>query len=395
MKTERMARAFARLFIRNIDRPGDSGVRVRAGTLSSAMGLILNLLLFTGKFVVGTLTGSVSITADAVNNLSDAGSCVVVLAGVRMAGKPADEEHPFGHARIEYIATSAVAVVILSIGLELIKVSYNRILHPADTEFTLAAVLVLAVSIGVKLWMFLFNSGLGGLIGSQVMRATAIDSLSDVAATSAVLVSAVVSRLAGIRLDGYMGAAVAVFILYSGFKVLKGTLDSILGQGPSKKRVDLIESFIRGHEGVLDIHDLVIHDYGPDRSYASVHVEADANVDIMESHERIDAIERDAAEELGIRLVIHLDPVVRDDPRIGQLRQLAEQLIAEVDPSLALHDFRVVWGRTHKKLIFDVTAPFSCRMGDRPLRDAILARFAERDRTLQPVIVIDRTSSRQ
>ncbi len=391
MKKSGMAKAIARLFIKNIDQPELPAVRMHCGVLSTAIGIVLNLILFAVKLIVGTMSGSVSITADAVNNLSDAGSCVVVLASFRMAGKPADQEHPFGHARIEYIATSAVAVVILSIGIELLKASYAKILHPNPIDFHLVSILVLAIAIGVKFWMYLFNTGLGRHIGSSVMRATAIDSLSDVAATSAVLASTLLSPLIGFQLDGYMGAGVSFFILYSGLKILKETMGSMLGQGPTRELVQMIESYIRKYNGVLDLHDLVVHDYGPTRSFASVHVEVDARVDILESHELIDTIERQITEDHGIHLVIHLDPVVRDDPKTDQLRELAEQVIADIDPSLSLHDFRVVSGRTHNKLIFDITAPFTFKMSDRILQETVESKLFERDHGLQAVIVVDRS----
>ena len=340
--------------------------------------------------MIGSLSGSNPIHADAVNNLSDAVSSAIGLAGFRLAGKPADREHPFGHARMEYLAASAVAVAVLSVGLELLRTSYRKILEPTPVELRVFTVVVLVLSILAKLWLYLFNRGLGRQIGSVMLRAAAVDSLSDVVATFTVLLSALISPLIGFQLDGYMGGAVALFILWSGIKILRETVTRILGQGPTKERVAQIEAYIRAFEGVLDLHDLVVHDYGPGRSYASVHVEVDADVDILVSHDVVDTIERRMAEDLGIHLVIHLDPVVRNDPRIDQLRQFAEQRIAEVDPALSLHDFRVVWGRANKKLIFDVTAPYICAMSDIEIRDAILDRFSSKDHTVQPVIVIDR-----
>ncbi|NLN46770.1 MAG: cation transporter [Clostridiaceae bacterium] len=390
MNPRTMATAFARLFVRDIDHPARPEVRMRAGIMGSITGVVINVLLAAAKFLTGALAGSVAITADAVNNLSDAVSSAIGLVSFRLSGKPADREHPFGHARMEYLAASAVAVAVLSVGLELLRTSYRKILDPAPVELRVFTVVVLVLSILAKLWLYAFNRGLGSQIGSVMLRAAAVDSLADVAATFTVLLSALISPLIGMQLDGYMGIAVALFILWSGIKILRETMNRILGQGPTEERVEQIESFIRGFEGVLDLHDLVVHDYGPGRSYASVHVEVDADVDILVSHDVADVIERRMADDLDIHLVIHLDPVVRNDPRIDQLRQFAEQRIAEVDPALTLHDFRVVWGRANKKLIFDVTAPYACAMSDTQIRDAILDRFSSKDHTVQPVIVIDR-----
>ena len=387
-----LVRAFSKLFIKNIDHPEDAAVRMQCGLLSSAIGIVFNVLLFTVKFAVGTMVGSVSITADAVNNLSDAGSSVIALASFKMSGKPADQEHPFGHARIEYIATSVVAVIILSIGIELLRTSYAKILQPNPIDFHLVSVVILVLAIVVKLLLYLFNTGLGRHVGSTVMRATAIDSLSDVAATSAVLAATLISPLAGFQLDGYMGAGVAFFIMYSGFKILKETLDRMLGQGPTLEMVGKIDAYIRAYIGVMGIHDLVVHDYGPNRSFASVHVEVDAKVDILESHELIDTIERQIEEDQGIHLVIHLDPVVRDDPKIDALIKLAEQVLAEIDTSLTLHDFRVVTGHAYNKLIFDITAPFSYKITDRQLQETVQAKLHDRDKRLQSVVTIDRAA---
>ena len=390
MNPRTMAAAFARLFVRDIDHPARPAVRMRAGIMGSITGVVINVLLAAAKFLTGALAGRVAITADAVTTLSDAVSSAIGLVSFRLSGIPADREHPFGHARMEYLAASAVAVAVLSVGLELLRTSYRKILDPAPVELRVFTVVVLVLSILAKLWLYAFNRGLGSQIGSVMLRAAAVDSLADVAATFTVLLSALISPLIGMQLDGYMGIAVALFILWSGIKILRETMNRILGQGPTEERVEQIESFIRGFEGVLDLHDLVVHDYGPGRSYASVHVEVDADVDILVSHDVADVIERRMADDLDIHLVIHLDPVVRNDPRIDQLRQFAEQRIAEVDPALTLHDFRVVWGRANKILIFDVTAPYACAMSDTQIRDAILDRFSSKDHTVQPVSVIDR-----
>ena len=388
-----LVRAFTRFFVNNIDHPEDPAVRMQCGTLSSAIGIVFNILLFAVKFAVGTMVGSVSITADAVNNLSDAGSSVIAWVSFKMSGKPADQEHPFGHARIEYIATSLVAVLILSIGIELLRTSYAKILQPNPIDFHLFSVVILAIAIVVKLLLYLFNTSLGRHIGSAVMRAAAIDSLSDVAATSAVLAATLFSPLIDFQLDGYMGAGVAFFIMYSGLRILKETMDRMLGQGPTKEMSGKIDSYIRAYAGVMGIHDLVVHNYGPNRNFASVHVEVDAKVDILESHELIDTIERQIEEDQGILLVIHLDPVVKDDPKIEALKKMAEQVLTEIDSSLTLHDFRVVTGHAYNKLIFDITAPYACEITDRQLQEAVQSKLRERDKRLQTVITVDRAAT--
>ena len=383
-------KVFVKKFIKNYEDVGNAQVRAQCGKLSSIVGIIVNLILFGTKFAVGTLFHSVSITGDAVNNLSDAGSSVISLVSFKMSGKPADHGHPFGHARIEYVATSIVAVLILSIGIELLKASWGKVLHPGAIEFSILSVIVLVFSIAVKLVLYRFNTGLGRHINSSVMRATAADSLSDVMATTTVLASTLISPLIGFQLDGYMGIAVSVFIMVSGIKILKETLDSLLGQGPSEELAYLIGGHIRKYEGVMGIHDLVVHDYGPQRSFASVHVEVDAKVDILTSHELIDRIEREVITDHGIHLVIHLDPVIRDDPAVNMLCRMAEQVLSSIDETLSLHDFRVVPGPTRKKLIFDITVPYTCKIGNPELLEAIQDGLKKKDRNLEIAITIDR-----
>ncbi len=379
-----------RRFVRNPDDIGLDSVRQQYGVLGGIVGIVVNLILFAAKFTAGTLFGSIAVTSDAVNNLSDAASSVVTLVSFRMSGKPADKDHPFGHARIEYIAASIVAVVVLLIGFELLKTSIGKIISPTDVTFSYLTIGVLLFSIGMKVWLFTWNKFLGRRINSSVMEATAIDSLSDVLTTSVVLVALVIAQLFHIRLDGWMGAAVACFILYSGIRILKDTVDNILGQGPSQETTRQLESIILGHAGVLGLHDLMVHDYGPNRTYASVHVEVDANVDILLSHELIDDIERDIERDMGIHLVIHLDPIIIDDPVANEARLLVERLLREVDARFSFHDFRMVKGQTHSNLIFDVTAPFECRVGDKEIAESFQRLLAAHDPRLFSVITVDR-----
>ncbi|MFA6694214.1 MAG: cation diffusion facilitator family transporter [Bacillota bacterium] len=365
-------------------------VREGYGKLSSTIGVILNLLLAALKFTVGTFTRSIAITGDAVNNLSDAGSSLITVVSFKLAGKPADEEHPFGHARIEYIASSLVAVLILVIAIELMMTSISRIIAPVSTEFSIVSVSVLVFSIVVKLWLFAFNKKLGRMINSSMLRATAADSLTDVMATSVILVSTIISPLIGLQLDGYMGVGVSIFIMITGFSILRETLNRILGQRPSDELVAKIDSYIKQHEAILDTHDLVVHDYGPNRCFVSVHAEVDASVDILESHDLIDNIERNIALDLGIHLVIHIDPIIKDDPYVNKLRDLTEGVVSSIDSSLSMHDFRVVKGKTHSNLVFDVTVPASYEKKDKELIKEISSRIAAIDQTFYAVITIDR-----
>lgn len=381
----------AKAFINDYQDTKNAKVRGKYGRLGSITGIVVNLLLFGAKFTVGTLTGSVSIAGDAFNNLSDAGSSIISLVSFKMSNKPADIDHPFGHERIEYISSSVVAVIILFIGLELLKTSYDKIFNPAPVAFDLPAFAVLTLSILLKLWLYGFNKKLGKRIDSTLLQATATDSLSDTLATSAVLLSALISRFGGLQLDGFMGAVVAIFIVYSGIKILKNTINSILGQGPSKDTVNKIESFIRKYNGVVGLHDLVVHDYGPSHCFASVHVEVDSSVDILESHDLIDNIERDIALKHGIHLVIHLDPVVMNDPLVNELQSMTEKIVSDIDSSLSIHDFRVVKGATHNNLIFDVTIPYGCKLKESKIHEEIVKGIEKISDNLYVVLTFDRS----
>lgn len=384
-----------KFFLKRCVHPGEDPqgtlVRERCGKVAGAVGICLNALLFAGKFAVGSLTGSVSIVADAVNNLSDAGSSVISLVSFKMANKPADRKHPFGHARIEYIASMIVAFLILLLGVELIQSSIQKILHPELAALNWVTVGVLLASIGAKLWLFCFNRSLGRRLDSTVMQATATDSLSDVLATSAVLLSTVLSPLIGFSLDGYMGVVVAVFILVSGILIVRDTFDLLLGKAPKQDFIDMIDQFVRKYEGVVGVHDLMVHSYGPNRCFASVHVEVDAAENIMKSHDTIDNIERDILVEKGVHLVIHLDPVVTDDPCANALKQATQGVLAGIDSALTMHDFRVVYGHTHSNLIFDVVVPFGFPLGDEELAQAIERGVKAVNPNFYAVVTLDRS----
>lgn len=378
-------------FIKNHANVKNTKVREQYGKLSSITGIVINLILFIVKFTIGTLSGSVSIVGDSVNNLSDAGSSIISLISFRLSNKPADTGHPFGHARVEYVSSSVVAVIILFIGFELMQTSIQKIFKQETVEFNLIVIIILALSIGLKAWLYFFNRKLGRRIDSTILQATAADSLSDVLATSVVLFSGVISRITGVQLDGWMGTAVAAFIMLSGIKILRKTISSILGEGPSQETIQKIENFIRKYEGVLGIHDLVVHDYGPGHCFASVHVEVDYNVDILASHDLIDNIERDIAFDLGIHLVIHLDPIETDNPFVDELQRMTEGVVREVDDSLSIHDFRVVKGSTHNNLIFDVLVPAECKLNESKIQDRIINKINEIDSNLYVVLTLDRS----
>lgn len=380
-----------KLFVKDNNNVHDAKVREQYGKLGSITGIIVNIILFVSKFIVGLLFYSISITGDAINNLSDAGSSIISLISFKMSGKPADSKHPFGHARIEYIASFAVSLIILLIGYEFLKTSIDKILNPGEIEFSLVMIIILGISILLKLWLYRFNIKLGNSINSTVMHATAADSLSDVLSTLIVLISAVLSPMIGFQLDGYMGVVISIFIMISGIKILKETMDIILGQAPSDALTDHIISFIKRYDDVIGIHDLVVHDYGPNRCFASVHVEVDAKADILQSHDLIDNIERDIAQESNIYLVIHLDPIVTDDPFVNKLHDMTKEILESVDKTLTMHDFRVVKGTTHSNLIFDVTVPYECKKEDSKIIDEISSRIRDIDKRYYAVITIDRS----
>ena len=354
-----MIELLARWFIPHRDNTADGAVRRAYGTLCGAVGIGLNVLLFIGKFFAGQLSGSIAVTADAFNNLSDAGSSAVTLLGFRLAGKKPDPDHPFGHGRIEYISGLIVAGLILLMGVELAKSSFDKILHPEEVTFSALALVILAVSVAVKLYMWHYNRRIGGKIRSAAMEATASDSLSDAAATSAVLLAMLIGRWTGLAVDGYVGMVVALFILFSAYKAAKETLSPLLGQAPDPELVQRIRDIVAEHDTVVGIHDLVVHDYGPGRQMVSLHAEVPASGDILQLHDVIDNIERELHEKLHVQAVIHMDPIVTDDDRVNALRAQVAELVKQVDPALTIHDFRVVRGTTHDNLIFDAVLPFS------------------------------------
>ncbi|WMJ78558.1 MULTISPECIES: cation diffusion facilitator family transporter [unclassified Sedimentibacter] len=379
-----------RKFIKSHENVKDPSVREAYGMLGSVVGILLNIILSISKIAIGTIFKSISITADGANNLSDVGSSVVTFIGFKISGKPADKDHPFGHARIEYITGLAVGAIIFILGLELVKSSVDKVRNPEITEFSWIMVFVLLFSIAVKVWLSYFNLKLADKISSSTMKATAMDSRNDCISTAAVLASLFVSKYTGLEIDGYMGILVALFIMYSGFSILKDILSPLLGEMPDPKFVEKIENKILSYEGVINIHDLVIHNYGPNRYFATVHAEVDANEDIMKSHDMIDNIERDFARDMDINLVIHLDPIITNDEEINHLRKMTEGIIIKIDERLTMHDFRVVKGETHTNIIFDVVIPVGYDMNSSDLVKKIEKSIKTVNQKYYAVVTVDK-----
>ncbi len=384
-----MTNFLLRRFIPDYQNTADPAVRERYGKLAGITGIICNVLLFAFKLLAGTLSGSVSITADAVNNLSDASSSLVTLLGFRLAARPADEEHPYGHARMEYLSGLAVAVMILVIGVELVKSSVQKILHPEAVEFSVLTAAVLTGSILLKLWMALFDRKLGRKISSAALIAAAADSRSDVIATGAVLLACVIGRLTGLMIDGWAGLLVALFILWSGVGVVKDTVDPLLGAKPDEALVRAIAYLMTSHVDILGFHDLMVHDYGPGRRFASVHAEIDHRIDPLIAHEILDEIERQAKKELHVDLVIHYDPIVTDDPEVAAVRTRVLQIMHGLDPRLSLHDFRMVSGSHHVNVIFDMVLPPEDVQTAEQLRRQIEAQLQDGKKTYHLIVTFD------
>ena len=385
-----MTELLSRLFIKNRNDTSSPVVRAAYGAMAGIVGIVLNLLLFAAKFTVGTLCASVSIVADAWNNLSDAGSSLISLVTFRIAAKPADRDHPFGHARIEYVASMIVSFLILLIGYELFSESLSKVLHPTETIFSIASVAVLGLSILVKLWMALFNRRLGRKINSEVLKATSVDSLSDALATTAVLISTLIFRFTSFDTDGYMGIIVAVVIFIAGVKILNETKNSILGQAPDPALVDNIRQLVESCPDALGLHDLLVHNYGAGMTIASLHVEVDGSRDIFELHDSIDSLEKKLSEDLNILCTIHMDPIVTDNEQINALQEKVNKAVARVDERLKIHDFRFVAGQTHSNLIFDVAVPFELKLTDEEVRQAVAREVKTINENYCTVLTIDR-----
>ena len=384
-----MIEFLARVFIRHRDTLSPSALRQAYGQLCGAVGIGLNLLLFAGKLFAGTISGSIAITADAFNNLSDAGSSVVTLLGFRLAGRKPDPEHPFGHGRMEYISGLAVAGLILLMGVELGKSSLKKILSPEEIVSSPLVLAILAVSVAVKLYMFYYNRSIGKKIKSAAMSATATDSLSDAVSTTAVLMATLVGQFTGLNIDGWVGLLVALFILFSAYKAAKETLSPLLGQTPDPEFVDRIEQIVLSYPEVLNIHDLIVHDYGPGRMMISLHAEVSADGDLLQLHDVIDNAEHRLKKELGCMAVIHMDPIITNDAHTDALRMAVAEKVKSIDPRLTIHDFRTVSGPTHTNLIFDVVVPYDVKLTADEVRRRIGALVKELDENYFAVVQVD------
>ncbi len=378
------------IFIKDHENTENAGVRRAYGVLCGAFGVFLNIVLFSIKFTAGFISGSVAITADAFNNLSDAGSSIVTMVGFKMAGQKPDPEHPFGHGRIEYVTGLVVSMIIILMGFELLKSSIDKIRHPEPPSLTPIVAIILVVSIIVKLYMYYYNTVISKKISSSAMKATALDSFTDSIATLVVLACALIGHYTGHVIDGWCGLAVSAFVLYAGLSSAKDTIDPLLGSKPSKEYVDAIERFVTSYEDVIGIHDLVVHDYGPGRIMISLHAEVPADRNILDVHDTIDNIERRINETLGCSCVIHMDPVVVNDDATDRMKRLCQLIAKSVDEDFTIHDFRMVKGPSHTNLIFDVVAPFDCKLSEDEIRNTICAKVESLPGNHYAVIEIDR-----
>lgn len=384
-----MTELLLKIFVKNSDKTDDPKVRAACGAFSGIVGIICNIVLFAAKILAGVLSGSVSVTADAVNNLSDASSSLISLFGFKLSGKPADREHPYGHARYEYLSGLMVSVLVCVIGIELLKSCVEKIISPSKTAFGAGSIGILIFSVLVKLWMMFFMGKIGKRINSKALAATAADSRNDVISTLAVLLGALLSYAWDLNFDAYIGLAVALFILYSGFGLVRETLDPILGRAPEAELVNKIQDKILSYDGVLGTHDLLVHDYGPGRIFASVHVEMAAEEDVLLSHDIIDNIERDFYENDGLHMIVHYDPIVTADERVGNIRKWLSEIVREIDPALSIHDLRIVPGTTHTNLIFDCVVPFEVKMSHLEIKEKIKEAVKEKEPSYFCVITID------
>lgn len=386
-----MISLLAKLLIKDYKNVTDAKVREAYGVLCGGMGIALNILLFLGKFLAGTISGSIAITADAFNNLSDAGSSFITLIGFKLGSQKPDPEHPFGHGRMEYLSGLAVAVLIIVMALELFKSSFDKILHPEVLECSAVIVLILLASIAVKIYMAIYNHNVGKKIHSAAMGATAKDSMSDTIATTVVLISTIVGAIWGIPIDGYCGVLLSILIFMAGIGAIKDTVGPLLGTAPDKEFVERIDEIVMAHDIVKGMHDLVVHDYGPGRVMISLHAEVPHTEDILVIHDEIDNIEEELGDKLNCEAVIHMDPIIMDDEKVNEVKEYVRNIVCQVGEELNFHDFRMVSGNSHTNLIFDVVVPFKYRMSDEVIKKAIQEAIWVNYPRYNAVIHIDHT----
>lgn len=385
-----MIELLARKFVPNRDDVSSAETREAYGVLLGAVGIFLNILLFIIKVIAGIVSGSVAILADSINNLSDAGSSIIMMVGFKMSGKKPDPEHPFGHGRIEYVTGLVVSLLIILMAVELVKSSITKIIMPSGVSFSLVVAIILVISVLIKLYMYMYNIKISKKLNSAAVKATAMDSLTDSIATLFVLVSMVIGYLTGLNIDGVAGMFVALFVLYTGLTSAKDTLDPLLGSKPNKEYVDAIERFVSSYDEIIGIHDLVIHDYGPGRMMISFHAEVPADSNIVEIHDTIDNIERKLSTTLNCHTVIHMDPVVVGDEATDRMKRLTELIVKSIDESFGIHDFRMVRGNTHTNLVFDVVAPYEVNMTEAEIVEAITNKVESLPGNHYAVIEVDR-----
>lgn len=377
-------------FVKEYEETGNNVVRTRYGMLASVVGIFCNVLLFLIKISIGFVLRSISVMADAFNNLSDAGSSIISFVGVRIASKPADKDHPFGHGRIEYISALVVSFLVIEVGFTFLKDAIQKIMHPQEMHFQLISVIILLLSVGIKLWLGMFNKKLGKRIHSQVMLATAADSIGDVITTSATILSLIVFGVTGINIDGFVGLGVSLVVMWAGISIAKDTLEPLIGEAVSPEVYVQITKFVEQYDGIVGSHDLIVHNYGPGKSMASIHAEVPNDTDIETSHEVIDRIERDALKQLGIFLVIHMDPVETKDETVLAARKMAEEVLQSLDADASIHDFRMVDGKDQINLIFDMVVPHEYDQAkQRELHDLFVRCIRERDSKYQCVITVE------
>ncbi len=385
-----MIKLLIKKFIPDYTNVKDKKIREKYGVLGGILGIICNLFLFSIKLIIGIFMNSIAIISDAINNLSDTGSSIVSIFGAKMSNRQPDKEHPFGHGRIEYIASLIVSMIIMIVGVELLKTSVSKIIHPEPIKFSAALIVILILSLSVKLWMFSYNTYISKAINSSIQKATAADSINDVFATSAVIISTVAGHLFKIQIDGYIGFIVSVLVLYSGFKISRDTVDMLLGTPPSPELVENIQSTVLSGKDVIGVHDLIIHDYGPGRAMASVHAEVPDTVNITKIHEVIDSLEQKILDELGVHLVIHMDPISNNCGKTIELKEQVMQICAEINSEFTIHDFRITDGENQINLIFDLVVPFGLNNKEKSETiEAISKKLIEIDSKYNCVIKID------
>ncbi len=385
-----MTELLVRKFVKNHEQINKPEVRRSYGTLSSIVGILCNILLFVIKYVMGTISGSIAILSDAFNNLSDAASCIVTLLGYKMAAKPADKDHPFGHGRMEYLTALFIAVLIILVGFELLKNSIDKIINPVDVKFSWIVLASLIISILIKLWMSFFNGRLGKKIDSAVMIATSEDSRTDVIATAVTCVSLICALFTDLPVDGVMGIVVSAFVFKAGVDIVRETVDKLLGGPADPQIVSAIKEIVDETDRIIGIHDLVIHNYGPGNMIGSFHAEVKSTDDFVEVHDIIDALEKRIHNELNIMMTIHMDPIETDNEYVSSLREMTEQMIRRIDETLNIHDFRAVIGDTHTNLIFDVVVPYDCRYDIGYIKECIDNNLSEKETDFYAVVTFDR-----